>query len=192
MPATPAKAKKAAPGITREGVIATTIALLHEEGPEGLSMRKLATRLGISAPTLYWHFPDKAALMAAVMEHLFSSCLTRIGACNSATEWLRAFGRAIWQVQCETPHVPLLILSTEQSADGYDRMQAALRGGLAPFARDAADMERLMQLQAAVQSLVTGWTTLTQGKGRRLSAQYDVEAVAMRSLDALIAGWPQG
>jgi AcrR family transcriptional regulator len=41
--------------------------LLEEEGSEALTMRRLAERLGIRAPTLYKHLPDKAAVEAAII-----------------------------------------------------------------------------------------------------------------------------
>ena len=41
--------------------------LLEQEGPEALTMRRLAERLGIRAPSLYKHLPDKAALEAAII-----------------------------------------------------------------------------------------------------------------------------
>jgi AcrR family transcriptional regulator len=41
--------------------------LLEEEGAGALTMRRLAERLGIKAPSLYKHLPDKAALEAAII-----------------------------------------------------------------------------------------------------------------------------
>ena len=41
--------------------------LLEEEGPEALTMRRLADQVGIRAPSLYKHLPDKAALEAAII-----------------------------------------------------------------------------------------------------------------------------
>jgi predicted DNA-binding transcriptional regulator AlpA len=41
--------------------------LLEEEGTAALTMRRLAERLGIRAPSLYKHLPDKAALEAAII-----------------------------------------------------------------------------------------------------------------------------
>ncbi|WP_068927584.1 TetR/AcrR family transcriptional regulator [Planobispora rosea] len=49
-------------------IVAAARALLEEEGPDGLTMRALADRLGIRAPSLYKHFPDKAAVEAALIE----------------------------------------------------------------------------------------------------------------------------
>ena len=48
-------------------IVDVALALLAEEGPDGLSMRRLADRLGIRAPSIYKHLPDKQALEAAII-----------------------------------------------------------------------------------------------------------------------------
>ena len=63
--------------MTRPGSVATSARgrelvaagrrLLEEEGPEALTMRRLADRVGIRAPSLYKHLPDKATLEAAII-----------------------------------------------------------------------------------------------------------------------------
>ena len=50
--------------------------LLEEEGPEALTMRRLAERVGIRAPSLYKHLPDKAALEAAIIATGFEEAAT--------------------------------------------------------------------------------------------------------------------
>lgn len=49
--------------------------LLDAEGPDALTMRRLAEALEIKAPSLYKHVPDKAALESALIEE----ALARIG-----------------------------------------------------------------------------------------------------------------
>jgi AcrR family transcriptional regulator len=52
----------------RQAQIADTArALLDAEGPQALTMRRIASALGIKAPSLYKHVPDKAALEALVV-----------------------------------------------------------------------------------------------------------------------------
>ncbi|WP_323377194.1 TetR/AcrR family transcriptional regulator [Streptomyces smaragdinus] len=46
--------------------------LLEEEGADALTMRRLADRLGIKAPSLYKHFADKAALEARLITLFFT------------------------------------------------------------------------------------------------------------------------
>ncbi len=48
-------------------IVAAARELLDEHGADALTMRRLAERLGIRAPSLYKHLPDKATLEAAVI-----------------------------------------------------------------------------------------------------------------------------
>jgi AcrR family transcriptional regulator len=49
-------------------VVAAARSVLEAEGPHALTMRRLGEELGIRAPSLYKHFPDKAAVEAAIIE----------------------------------------------------------------------------------------------------------------------------
>ncbi|MFT7722728.1 MAG: TetR/AcrR family transcriptional regulator C-terminal domain-containing protein [Roseateles sp.] len=55
-----------APRLNRDDVLRAALALLNEVGIDALSTRKLAERLGVQSPTLYWHFKNKAALLDAM------------------------------------------------------------------------------------------------------------------------------
>jgi AcrR family transcriptional regulator len=48
-------------------IVGVALELLEEAGPDGLSMRRLAERVGIRAPSIYKHLPDKEALEAAII-----------------------------------------------------------------------------------------------------------------------------
>ena len=50
-----------------EEVVAAARRLLEDEGAGALTMRRLGEQLGIKAPSLYKHLPDKAALEAAII-----------------------------------------------------------------------------------------------------------------------------
>ena len=54
------------PGRARE-IAAAGKELLDQEGPDGLSMRRLADRIGVTAPALYRYYPDKATLEDAII-----------------------------------------------------------------------------------------------------------------------------
>lgn len=49
-------------------IVAAARMVLESEGAEALTMRALADRLGMRAPSLYKHFRDKAALETALIE----------------------------------------------------------------------------------------------------------------------------
>jgi AcrR family transcriptional regulator len=52
-------------------IIDAAFAILDEEGADALTMRRLAEDVGMRAPSLYKHFPDKAHLEAALIEDIF-------------------------------------------------------------------------------------------------------------------------
>jgi TetR/AcrR family tetracycline transcriptional repressor len=54
--------------LDRQRIVAEAVALLDAEGLDGVTTRKLAARLGVQSPTLYWHLPNKAALITAIAE----------------------------------------------------------------------------------------------------------------------------
>ncbi len=54
--------------LTRDQVVQAAVDLLDEVGLDGLTLRRLAAELGVSAPTLYWHVKDKRALLDLVAE----------------------------------------------------------------------------------------------------------------------------
>jgi AcrR family transcriptional regulator len=49
-----------------ESILNAALEMLERDGPEALSMRNLATILEMKAPSLYRHYPDKAALETAL------------------------------------------------------------------------------------------------------------------------------
>lgn len=65
------------------------MALLNEDGLDGVTLRRLASRIGVQAPTLYWHIRNKADLLA----HLGDAILTPLGDLPDSTgvnwrDWL--------------------------------------------------------------------------------------------------------
>jgi TetR/AcrR family tetracycline transcriptional repressor len=60
--------------------IQAALDLLDEGGIDGLSMRKLAERLGVQPPSLYWHFASKQELVDEVANALVASVATSEGA----------------------------------------------------------------------------------------------------------------
>jgi TetR/AcrR family tetracycline transcriptional repressor len=54
--------------LDRQRIVAEAVALLDAEGLDGVTTRKLAARLGVQSPTLYWHLPNKAALVTAIAD----------------------------------------------------------------------------------------------------------------------------
>jgi len=104
-------------------IVASARELLEAEGPAALSMRRIADRLGIKAPSLYKHLPDKQALEAA----LISTGFAEAAAATAGTTDLAAVVTAYRGYATAHPH--LYRLMTEGPLD---------RARLEPGAEDRA------------------------------------------------------
>jgi len=55
----------------REDLLAAALSMVESEGARGLSLRRVAQRVGIAATSVYLHFPDVDHLLAAVVGRAF-------------------------------------------------------------------------------------------------------------------------
>jgi TetR/AcrR family transcriptional regulator, tetracycline repressor protein len=135
-------------------VVDEAIRLLGDEGLDGVSLRVLAARLEVRAPSLYWHFPDKAALLGAVMEHIFLGALAAVPQRRRWQAWMRDFAAELWRTQEGVRDFGRLLLSSPLEEAQITRIESALAQRL-----EAVDIPQAeaMRLQASVQVLVTGW-----------------------------------
>jgi AcrR family transcriptional regulator len=58
---------------TRDRVLQVALALFADRGYRGTSLRDIARRIGIKAPSLLHHFPSKQQLYLAVLDRIFNS-----------------------------------------------------------------------------------------------------------------------
>ena len=67
-------------GLSRAAVVDAALGVVSAEGLRALSLRRLASELGVTAPALYAHVRDKSDLLAAVAETGFRELLDRYAA----------------------------------------------------------------------------------------------------------------
>lgn len=75
------------PALSRAQIVAEAIALLDAEGFESLSMRKLGSRLGAGATSLYTHVANKDELLELVVDEAFGELRLPAG---PSTDWRAA------------------------------------------------------------------------------------------------------
>src|SRR2546429_7416367 len=66
---------KPRPRLDLELFVQAAIALLDEEGLDGLTTRRLAARLGVQSPALYWYVRDKDELLDLVADAICAPAL---------------------------------------------------------------------------------------------------------------------
>ena len=134
-------------GGRRASIVAAARALLEDEGADGLTMRRLAERLGIQAPSLYKHFPGKAALEAAIVSAALEEQAVAFeeALAGAPADPLAALARAYRAHALAHPHLYRLVnaqaLPRDLLPDGLEARAAAplvAAAGGAPGAARAA------------------------------------------------------
>ncbi len=173
--------------LNRDIIVDEALALLCEIGLDGISLRRLAERLGVRAPSLYWHFPDKNALLCAMTEQIFATYLEHVPDHRDWRPWMRDFGRELLRAQEEIPDFGRLVTTPSIPADQFARTTARINQKLATLDMPVAEA---VNLQSAIQALVMGWSAFSHAPyADKINIFIDLENVALASLDALIDGW---
>jgi AcrR family transcriptional regulator len=144
-------------------VVVTARRLLEEEGAGALTMRRLAEQLGIKAPSLYKHLPDKAALEAAIIatgleeaavrfEQAVDSAMTGGDAAGGGAAAISALAAAYREFALAHPHLYRLMhngpLPRQHLPAGVDDRAAA------PVMRVAGSRARARALWAFAHGMV--------------------------------------
>lgn len=92
-------------------IVAAARALLEAEGPEALTMRRLADRVGVTAPSLYKHFPDKSSVVEALADEMLRETAGVLEAAEAAAPGsFSALATAYRAYALAHPHLYLLTM----------------------------------------------------------------------------------
>jgi AcrR family transcriptional regulator len=71
----------------RDEIVEAAVGLLDETGDDSaVTLRSVARRVGIAAPSIYRHFPDQPAIMLAVVRSAFAELDEQLGASVEAAD----------------------------------------------------------------------------------------------------------
>ena len=81
--------------LTREEIIQKALALLEEQGPGALSMRRLADRLGVTPNALYTHVRGKADLIDGLIDQVYAGLTLEADPVRDWTQQLTTLSQQI-------------------------------------------------------------------------------------------------
>jgi AcrR family transcriptional regulator len=158
-------------------IVSVARELLERDGAAGLSMRKVADRLGLRAPSLYKHLPDKRALEAALMSAAFEEQAERFEACGDD---LGALAAAYREWALAHPHLYRLVMSGSLPRERLERgVEARAAAPVIRAVGGDADLAR------AVFAFAHGMTILELDG--RFPSDADLDAAWARGLAAFRA-----
>jgi AcrR family transcriptional regulator len=71
----PARHDDATGDATKERIAAAALHILEREGPDAVSMRRVATAVGVTPMAIYHYFPNREALLSSIVNDEFGALL---------------------------------------------------------------------------------------------------------------------
>ena len=104
--------KKQQPNMSENKILSTSWELLAEDGIEKFSLRRLADRLGIQAPSLYWYFNSKQNLYQRLANQISKIILEEFHSEGDWKEQLEEFAVTVRSVLSRYPCSTQLMMMT--------------------------------------------------------------------------------
>jgi len=180
----PGRGRRAGPvaPLRREVIVSTALALVDREGLNALSMRRLGTELGVDPMAVYYHLPNKQALLDAIVEAVMAGIDLSVdnpaatpeerilGAASAYRDAMLAHANALPVVLAHGPAteaalrpVELLIgilrdagLPAAEAFSGMNAIAATVRGFTGMIASEGAKAPTPEQIQAMAQAIPAG------------------------------------
>ncbi len=144
-------------------ILAAAIEHLEQYGEETLSMRELASTLGLSPRALYRYYPDRAALEAAIAEegfHRLRSVLTSAVGMHRGKDALRAGATAYLAFAQAHPALYNLLMSAHEPTPGLLQAEQDLWGLVVRLVEQTVEQVSAESAAVALWSFLHGFVQL--------------------------------
>lgn len=148
------------PRLDSARMVETAIRIVDEHGADALTMRSLAERLNSSTATLYRHFPNRAKLIAAVMDRVVGE-LDANALPGTWREFCEGFTRGWFEVLRR--HRNVAILMADQMPEGPNSTAAAEKW-LAVLLDNGFSLELAARASTTLGHYVQGFAIQLGGK----------------------------
>jgi AcrR family transcriptional regulator len=136
--------------IDRSLILRQAFATLNDAGLEGLTLRRLASRLGVKAPALYWHFPSKQALLDEMATQVLRESIQQAHDLAAMSDWKQ------WAAQYYRRLRALLL----RYRDGARMFSGTYLTDVDLFAPMDANLRKLVDVGFTLRQAVVGLGTL--------------------------------
>lgn len=169
----------ARPRIPTDRILGAALAIVDEEGPDALSMRSLAGRLGSSTATLYRHFPNRSALVGAVIDRVIGEVDVG-GLIGPWREVCTAIATGYYDALQRHNGVALLLI--DHTPDGPNGAVLADRW-LSALLADGFPVEVAARSGAMMSSYVLGFAIQRAGQRATAGTEEELLLAAKRRMD---------
>jgi len=156
--------------VSRQAIVGAAMDLLAAGGLEAVSFRRIAARLQVSAPTLYWHVENKRQLMDLMAEEIVHRANRSYAGPDEGQpwwEWLRADARRMFDALVTTRDAPRVLAGNRPSPETFGGIEQTL-GVLVGAGMGPGDAQQAL---FAIGAYVIGSATEWQAEAERAATQ---------------------
>jgi AcrR family transcriptional regulator len=179
---------------SREAIVAAARDLLEEEGLDGVTMARVAERVGVRPPSLYTRVRDRGALLAAVADTAVAELGEALGSAERtagdgpAALRLEHAARAFRGYARQRPRSVALVFAG--LGEGLQPSVAAAADAARPLLRLAAELcgpDRALPAARALTAFAYGFCAMEHAGAFRFGG--DVDEAFHAGVDALVQGF---
>ena len=180
--------------IDRDSIIETALELIEEKGVDAVTLRVLATALGVKAPSLYRHVKNKNAMLLAVNEvtahELVEAMMQAADSSAPLVERLVNVAIAYRQYAHEHPICYELAMSSKSEIQPGQEVKVQLVLPLQDLFSQLVDKEDSLAALRGAYAFLHGWVSLEINQQLRRGG--DLSAHFEQNFRAILAGWNTG
>jgi AcrR family transcriptional regulator len=156
--------------ISRRKVLETALAIIDEDGLEGLSIRRLADALGVNGASLYHHFENKDEILVGAAEFALADVRTPKKSEDHWRHWLPENARKLRAALLEHPALVPLIVGKRSLGMGARMLDTSAERLMEEGVPSAA----VMPLLDALELFAIG-SVLHETQGYTPESQHDID-----------------
>jgi len=157
--------------ISRRKVLETALAIIDEDGLEGLSIRRLAENLGVNGASLYHHFANKDEILVGAAELALADVRTPEESDQNWRVWLPQNARNLRAALLKHPALVPLIVSKRSLGMGAHMLDTSA----ARLMEEGVPSAAVMPLVDALELFAIG-SVLDETQGYSPEDQHDIDS----------------
>lgn len=111
--------------------MATAVELMLDRGLAAVTLRRIASELDVSAPTLYWYISSKRELLDGVAEHLLrcgqTEAFDRPAPGQPWWQWLQLRSKAMFELMVSVRDAPQVVAGNRPTLDMLPHVDTAIK-----------------------------------------------------------------
>jgi TetR/AcrR family tetracycline transcriptional repressor len=171
--------------LSRAAVVGRALELADSDGLDALTIRRLATELGVTPMALYWHFRSKEELIAGLADRVWGEIRTDVDRSAHWSDQLRMMLASLLDVLRAHSSASALLLSSEKLGPSHWQATETTLDILRGAGFDAKHASEI-----AKSALWTGLTLVMSEPGYDTGASSQERAEAMRRKQVELASLP--